>query len=80
VTFTATSNMAQYICTVHPTTMVGDLNVTGEVEGGGGGGIPLGTALFVAGMVLAFLSPLLFAFFLFSRGGERGGGDATTGT
>lgn len=71
VTFTATPQMTQYICTVHPTTMVGDLNVTGEVEGQGG--LPLGLLLIAGGVALAFLSPLLFALFLFSRGDDRGG-------
>ncbi|WP_137287298.1 twin-arginine translocation signal domain-containing protein [Halorussus salinisoli] len=33
VRFTATSEMAQYICLVHPNTMVGDV----EIQGGGGG-------------------------------------------
>ena len=33
VRFTATSEMAQYICLVHPNTMVGDISV----QGGGGG-------------------------------------------
>ncbi|NEU56442.1 twin-arginine translocation signal domain-containing protein [Halorussus sp. MSC15.2] len=35
VRFTASPEMAQYICLVHPNTMVGDINV---VSGGGGGG------------------------------------------
>lgn len=76
VTFTATSAMAQYICTIHPTTMVGDVNVVGETGGGeGGGGFQIGfrTAVFVTAMVLAFISPLLFAVFLFSRRGGSGG-------
>ncbi|NHN59213.1 MULTISPECIES: twin-arginine translocation signal domain-containing protein [Halorussus] len=34
VRFTATPEMAQYICLVHPNTMVGDV----QVQGGGGGG------------------------------------------
>ena len=74
VTFTATSSMAQYVCTVHPTTMVGDLEVTGQAGGGGGGGFQLSprVALFVAALVLAFVSPLLFALFLFSRRGGEG--------
>ena len=74
VTFTATSSMAQYVCIVHPTTMVGTVNVTGEASGGGGGISPR-VALFAAGVVLAFLSPLLFAVFLFSR---RGGNEGET--
>jgi plastocyanin len=81
ITFTATKNMAQYVCTVHPTSMIGDLNVTGEAAGGGEGGggilsLPLGALVLVGGLALAFISPLLFALFLFSRGGDRG--DETT--
>jgi hypothetical protein len=76
VTFTATPAMAQYICTIHPTTMVGDVNVVGEAGGGeGGGGFQIGfqTAVFAAAILLAFVSPLLFAVFLFSRRGGSGG-------
>lgn len=41
--FVATDTIAQYICTIHPTTMVGDVNVQGSGGGnagdsGGGGG------------------------------------------
>ncbi|NHN58746.1 MULTISPECIES: plastocyanin/azurin family copper-binding protein [Halorussus] len=72
VTFTATPQMTQYICTIHPTTMVGDVEVTGELEGGGGG-IPTRMLVLAAGVVLAFISPLLFALFLFSRDREAGG-------
>jgi hypothetical protein len=45
LTFTATPEMSQYVCTVHPDTMVGDVDVSGGGEGGGqggdDGGIPL---------------------------------------
>ena len=75
VTFTATSEMAEYICTIHPTTMVGELNATGQAEGEGGG-LSLGVLLLASGVALAFISPLLFALFLFSRGRNRG--DETT--
>ncbi|WP_227379768.1 cupredoxin domain-containing protein [Haladaptatus halobius] len=34
LTFTATKKMDQYICTVHPTTMVGDIEI-GQQTGGG---------------------------------------------
>lgn len=78
VTFTATPQMVQYICTIHPTTMIGDVNVTGELEGGQGS-LPLGLLLMAGAVVLAFISPLLFAVFLFSRGGEQGGGETTAG-
>lgn len=77
MTFTARPAMAQYICTIHPATMVGDVEVTGEFEGGGqqggggGGGIPLWTLLMIGAVGMAFLSPILFAVFLFSRGRDR---------
>jgi len=85
VTFTATPRMTTYICTIHPTTMVGDLNVTGQVEGGGEGGgllgtMPFGAAVVLGVIALALVSPVLFALFLFSRGGDRGGGETTTRT
>ncbi|WP_137286858.1 cupredoxin domain-containing protein [Halorussus salinisoli] len=76
ITFTATPQMTQYICTVHPTTMVGDLEVTGELEGGQGGGLPFESLVLIAGLALAFVSPVLFALFLFSRRG--GDGDEAT--
>lgn len=79
LTFTARPSMAQYICTIHPSTMVGDIEVTGEFEGAeqeGGGGPPVWPLLMVGAVVLAFLSPLLFAFFLFSRGSDREGAGA----
>jgi len=77
VTFTATSQMSQYICTIHPTTMVGDLNVTGQVEEGGGGP-SLRVLLLASAVLLAFVSPLLFALFLFSRR-QGPGGETTAG-
>ncbi|UPV99766.1 cupredoxin domain-containing protein [Halorussus gelatinilyticus] len=84
VTFTATPQMAVYICTIHPTTMVGELNVTGQLEGGEGGGglltsLPFGALVVLTAIALALLSPLLFALFLFSRG-NRGEGETTTRT
>lgn len=76
ITFTATPEMVQYICIIHPTTMVGDLEVTGEFEGAEeSGGISLLILLMASAVVLAFLSPILFAVFLFSRGRE---GEGTT--
>jgi plastocyanin len=73
LTFTATAEMTQYVCTIHPTTMVGDIQVSGGQAGGGeaggnGDGPPLWALLMVSGVVLAFVSPLLFALLLFSRG------------
>ncbi|MFC4551869.1 MULTISPECIES: cupredoxin domain-containing protein [Halorussus] len=77
VTFTATPAMAQYICVYHQSTMVGDIEVQGgaQEQGGGGGGtsIPPQYLLLVAAIAMAFLSPLLFALFLFSR--DRGPGE-----
>lgn len=71
VTFTATPQMVQYICTIHPTTMVGDVNVTGQLQGQqNGGGLPLSALLIIGGIVMAFISPLLFAVFLFTRDAE----------
>lgn len=73
LTFTATPEMTQYICTVHPTTMVGDVEVTGEYEGGSqGGAVPLWPMLLLGGVAMMFLSPLVFALFLFSRSRDRG--------
>jgi plastocyanin len=86
LTFTATPAMTTYICTVHPTTMVGDVEVTGEAPGAGEGagesediGLPLWGLLLVGGVALAFLSPILFALFLLSRGGGGAAGGETTG-
>jgi len=79
ITFTATPEMTQYICLVHPTTMVGDLEVSGTVQGGaeaeGAGGPSVETLALVGALVLAFVSPVLFALFLFSRRGESEDGD-----
>ncbi|WP_458209050.1 hypothetical protein [Haladaptatus sp. NG-SE-30] len=36
--FVATQDVAQYICTIHPTTMVGDVNLQGGGGGNGGNG------------------------------------------
>jgi hypothetical protein len=85
ITFTATPRMTTYICTVHPTTMVGDLTVTGQAEGGEEGGgaldtLPLGAIVVLGVIALALVSPVLFALFLFSRGGDRGGEETTTRT
>ena len=77
MTFTASADMAQYICTVHPTTMVGDIEVSGgSPTGGETNQLPVGPLLLLGGVLMMFLSPIVFALFLFSRrsrGGERGG-------
>lgn len=68
-TFTASPEMAQYVCTIHPTTMIGEIQVQGGAPADGdGASIPVGTYLFVGAVLLAFVSPLLFALFLFTRG------------
>ncbi|RBI59125.1 hypothetical protein DMJ13_23405 [halophilic archaeon] len=71
MTFTASAEMAQYICTIHPTTMVGNIQIAGgnQGDGGEGGGdegarISTGTYLFAGAILLAFISPLLFAIVL----------------
>ncbi|GAA0197724.1 cupredoxin domain-containing protein [Haladaptatus pallidirubidus] len=79
VTFTATPEMAQYICEVHPTTMVGEIQISGGADGGemgedGGVGLRISpiTYLFAAAVVLAVISPILFALLLFVIGtGDR---------
>ncbi|MCU4800329.1 PQQ-dependent sugar dehydrogenase [Halobacteria archaeon HArc-gm2] len=38
LTFTATEEMAQYICTIHPSSMVGDIQITGGESATGTGG------------------------------------------
>jgi plastocyanin len=77
LTYTATPEMAQYICTIHPNSMVGDIEVSGGAESDGsesedGTGLPLWSMLMLGAVVLAFVSPLLFALFLFSRRRESG--------
>ncbi|WP_227373743.1 cupredoxin domain-containing protein [Haladaptatus halobius] len=74
VTFTASPEMAQYICEVHPTTMVGEMQISGGGGGGeeggagagGEGGIRIPTAgyFLAVAVLLAFVSPLLFALLL----------------
>lgn len=72
LTFTATPEMAEYICTIHPTTMVGDVEIVGGEDEAGDGGLPLEVLMLAGAMLAAFLSPLAFALFLFRRrGGER---------
>lgn len=75
LTFTAQPEMSQYVCTVHPSTMVGDIEVSGgSPTGGGGDQLPVAPLLLLGGVLMMFLSPLVFALFLFSRrrrGGER---------
>lgn len=65
LTFTASEEMDQYICTIHPTTMVGD------IQFGGGtaepGGLPTDLLLIAGALVAAILSPLAFAVLLFLR-------------
>jgi plastocyanin len=71
VTFTATSEMAKYHCEVHPTTMVGQIQLPeGGQEATANGGISTDSYIFVAAIVLAVISPLLFAFLLMMVGTE----------
>ncbi|WP_440005682.1 cupredoxin domain-containing protein [Halomicrococcus sp. SG-WS-1] len=77
LTFTATPEMSDYICTVHPTTMIGDIQMPGGGGGGdgdgGGNGIPTDAYFFAGAVLLAFVSPLLFAIVLLFVGtGDRG--------
>lgn len=69
VTFTASENMSEYICEVHPSTMVGNISF-------GGGpptafGLPLIPLLMGGSLLLAFLSPLIFAIILYLVYDER---------
>jgi len=82
VTFTATAEMAQYICIYHQSTMVGDIEVAGEAAAAAGngageggladGGIPIEVAALVGSALVLFLSPLLFALFLLTRRRSEG--------
>lgn len=80
LTFTATDEMAQYICTIHPSTMVGDIEIAGGGQAGGGDSGPSPDVLLLATAIgAAILSPLAFALFLFSRRDEeRRGGPQTS--
>jgi plastocyanin len=72
LTFTASPEMAQYICTIHPSTMVGSIQVVGGEGAEEDGGPSLGLLLVAGAMLTAVLSPLAFALFLFlNRGGEE---------
>lgn len=73
VTFTATSEMTKYHCQVHPTTMVGKIQLPGGGQkANANGGISTDSYIFVAAIVLAAISPLLFAFLLMMIGtGDR---------
>ena len=73
VTFTATSKMAKYHCQVHPTTMVGTIQLPGGgQEADANSGISTDSYIFAAAIVLAVISPLLFAFLLMVVGtGDR---------
>jgi hypothetical protein len=72
LTFTATPQMSQSVCTIHPNTMVGDVEVSnGDApDPDEETGIPLWSVLMLSAVVLAFISPVLFAVFLFSRGSD----------
>ncbi len=77
-TFTASEQMAQYICTIHPTTMVGDIELGGGGTGGGGGaeqeinpeemGVPLRPHYVGIVTVLMMIVSLVYAFFVLKYG------------
>jgi hypothetical protein len=73
VTFTATSEMTKYHCQVHPTTMVGKIQLPGGgQQANANSGISTSSYIFVAAIVLAAISPLLFALLLMMVGtGDR---------
>ena len=72
LTFTASPEMAQYICTIHPTTMVGEIQIAGGAQPNQGGGLPLDVLLMAGAMLAALLSPLAFAVLLYlNRGGDE---------
>jgi len=62
LTFTATEQMTTYICTIHPTTMVGDISFSAPpAEDGGGPTIPPALLTLGIGVAMAVLSPIIFA-------------------
>ena len=65
MTFTATPEMAQYVCTIHPSTMVGDIQIAGGQAATGDGGLPLEVLLLAGAMLAAVLSPVAFALLLY---------------
>lgn len=71
LTFTATPEMAQYICTIHPTTMVGEIQLAGSEQPAADGGLSTEVLLLAGAMLAAFLSPLAFALFLFRQRGRE---------
>lgn len=80
LTFTATPEMATCICTIHPTTMVGDMQVQGgaQANGGGGGGVSPDALLLVGTILMMFLSPIAFAVLLYMNRNRGGGGAAAS--
>ncbi|WP_227354309.1 cupredoxin domain-containing protein [Haladaptatus salinisoli] len=81
VTFTASPAMAQYRCQIHPTTMLGEMQISGGGGGGGGGEeggegggmrIPTAGYFLAVAVLLAFVSPLLFALLLLVVGTHDG--------
>ncbi len=68
LTFTATAEMAKYHCKIHPTTMVGKVDIPGAKQKAANKGISPSTYVFVAAILLAVVSPLLFALLLMRVG------------
>ncbi len=74
VEFTATKEMQKYNCKIHPTTMKGGIQIAGGEKKGGSAGsnLPTGAYIFAAAILIAVLSPLLFALLLMRVGtGDR---------
>ncbi|KZN24116.1 hypothetical protein A4G99_06605 [Haladaptatus sp. R4] len=74
LTFTATPEMVQYRCVVHPTTMVGKVQIQGAKKEAtsSNANIPTDAYVFAAAIILAVFSPLLFALLLMRVGPDDG--------
>lgn len=73
LTFTASNKMAQYICTVHPTTMKGEIKHSATTTKGGQiepheMGVPLQPHYVGIATVLMMASSLVFTFYLLKYG------------
>ncbi|MCO8254336.1 plastocyanin/azurin family copper-binding protein [Haladaptatus sp. AB618] len=74
LTFTATPEMVKYRCQVHPTTMVGKVQIPGAKKEAtsSNANIPADAYVFAAAIILAVFSPLLFALLLMRVGTDDG--------
>lgn len=74
LTFTASEKMAQYICTVHPTTMQGEIKQSATTTKGGGKvdphemGVPLQAHYVGIATVLMMTTTLVFTFYTLKYG------------